>query len=137
MQKMANRKVSSLVVTSFGNVVGILTERDIIKIIANGAPPDRIIISIPMSSPVVSIHSAMTMEGAARIMIQNKIRHLLVTQKGKESVSDRDIVGILSVTDFTRYLKQKISSSSATNDQNSIEKEESITLAAEVWELFF
>ena len=152
-KEMANKKVGSLVIkTSFGNVVGILTERDIVNIIANGVTPDGIIASSLMSSPVMSIHVTMTMEEAARIMIQNKIRHLLVTKKEKGSVSESRILGILSVTDLARYLlKQTISSSSTTaatntaatadeeekDDKHARDREQTIALTSEVWELFF
>jgi CBS domain-containing protein len=149
-KEMANKKVSSLVIkTSFGNVIGILTERDIVNIIANGVPPDGIIASSLMSSPIVSIHATMTMEEAARIMIQNKIRHLLVTKKEKGSVLESTILGILSVSDLARYLlKQRISSSTTTNttttadreekdDKHARDREQTIALTSEVWELFF
>ena len=149
-KEMANKKVSSLVIkTSFGNVIGILTERDIVNIIANGVPPDGIIASSLMSSPIMSIHATMTMEEAARIMIQNKIRHLLVTKKEKGSVLESTILGILSVSDLARYLlKQRISSSTTTNttttadreekdDKHARDREQTIALTSEVWELFF
>ena len=152
-KEMANKNVSSLVIkTSFGNVIGILTERDIVNIIANGVPPDGIIASSLMSSPIVSIHATMTMEEAARIMIQNKIRHLLVTKKEKGSVLESTILGILSVTDLAKYLlKQTISSSSTTtadttttiadreekDDKHARDREQTIALTSEVWELFF
>ena len=150
-KEMANKKVSSLVIkTSFGNVIGILTERDIVNIIANGVPPDGIIASSLMSSPIMSIHATMTMEEAARIMIQNKIRHLLVTEKEEGSVLESTILGILSITDLARYLlKQTISSSSTTanttttideeekDDKHARDREQTIALTSEVWELFF
>jgi CBS domain-containing protein len=156
-KEMANKKVSSLVIkTSFGNVIGILTERDIVNIIANGVPPDGIIASSLMSTPVMSIHAAMTMEEAAKIMIQNKIRHLLVTKKEKGSVSESTVLGILSATDLAKYLlKQTISSSSSTtttaatkssttagNDEKNAkhareDREQQVAITSEVWELFF
>ena len=158
-KEMANKKVSSLVIkTSFGNVIGILTERDIVNIIANGVPPDGIIAGSLMSTPVMSIHAAMTMEEAAKIMIQNKIRHLLVTKKEKGSVSESTVLGILSATDLAKYLlKQTISSSSSSttttaatkssttttgNDEKNAkhareDREQQVAITSEVWELFF
>jgi predicted transcriptional regulator len=56
-----------------------------------------------MSSPLVTIDASSSVEVAADIMIQNKVRHLLVvTENGKEAL------GIITPTNFTAYLKKNL-----------------------------
>jgi CBS domain-containing protein len=57
-----------------------------------------------MSSPVVTIDALSSVEVAADIMTQNGVRHLLVAE-------DEDIskpLGIISTSDFVRYLKDSL-----------------------------
>jgi signal-transduction protein with cAMP-binding, CBS, and nucleotidyltransferase domain len=57
-----------------------------------------------MSSPLVTIDARLPVEAAADVMIQNKVRHLLV-------VEDNDInrpLGIVTPTDFVGYLKENL-----------------------------
>ena len=57
-----------------------------------------------MSSPLITIDSRLRVEAAADIMIQNKVRHLLV-------VENNDInrpLGIVTPTDFVAYLKENL-----------------------------
>lgn len=57
-----------------------------------------------MSSPLVTIDARLPVEAAADIMIQNKVRHLLV-------VENNDInrpLGIVTPTDFVAYLKENL-----------------------------
>lgn len=55
-------------------------------------------------SPLLTISESAEIEEAAKIMIEKGIRHIAV----KENQSDHKILGILSTTDLTRYLKQKL-----------------------------
>jgi signal-transduction protein with cAMP-binding, CBS, and nucleotidyltransferase domain len=57
-----------------------------------------------MSSPLVTIDARLSIEAAADVMIQNKVRHLLV-------VENNDIkrpLGIVTSTDFVGYLKENL-----------------------------
>ncbi len=116
---MADRGISSVAITNDGKRIrGILTERDIISAIAKGIPPDGVTSGSLMSQPVVAIDKGASVEDAARIMAQKKLRHLLV-----EDAVTREIVGIITVTDLARYLKRSL-----TDEE---------LIASEVWELFF
>lgn len=116
---MADRGISSVAITNDGKRIrGILTERDIISAIAKGIPPDGVTSGSLMSQPVVAIDKGTSVEDAARVMAQKKLRHLLV-----EDAVTREIVGIITVTDLARYLKRSL-----TDEE---------LIASEVWELFF
>lgn len=126
---MAEWKISSVAVTDDNNrkVLGILTERDIVKSIAKGVPPNVITAGSLMSATLISIGNDRPIEEAARLMIKNKVRHLLVQD------NFHGVAGILTTTDLARYLKQRMMSPATSTST----KEESSDLLSEVWELFF
>jgi CBS domain-containing protein len=116
---MADRNISSIAITDDGDrIAGILTERDIVRAIANGVPPDGITAGSLMSRPVVSIEKGSSVEDAARVMVQKKMRHLLV-----EDAVRGEIVGIITATDLARHLRKNLADEELA--------------ASEVWELFF
>lgn len=125
---MAEWKISSVAVTDDNNkkVLGILTERDIVKTIAKGVPPDRITAGSLMSAPLFSIRNDRPIGEAAHLMIKNKVRHLLVED------ACQGVAGIITTTDLARYLKLELTSPTTTTD-----RKESSELLSEVWELFF
>lgn len=118
-KRMVERNISSMALTDDKDrIVGILTERDIVKVVTNGVPPDGVTVGSLMTRPVVSISKDSPIEDAARTMALNKIRHLMV----KDPINEQ-IIGIITLTDLARYLKQNL----ANEDIES----------SEVWELFF
>jgi len=117
-KRMAEHNVSSIAITEEGKITGILTERDVVKAIARGVPPDGITASSLMSHPVLSVEKGSSVVDAARVMLQKKVRHLLV-----EDAINGEVVGIITATDLARYLKKNL-------------VDEDIA-ASEVWELFF
>ena len=143
---MVEWSVSSVAITDEENnkkVVGILTERDIVKSIAKGVPPDDITAGSLMSSSILSIRKDQPIEEAALIMIRNKVRHLLVEDP---AAHNRAIIGIITTTDLARYLKKRMKETSipATSRKDEKEKEEeeqqqssSELMLSEVWELYF
>ena len=107
-KKMRDKNVSSLVVIDKNNndkPTGIVTERSLVrKICINDLKSSSVLIQDIMSSPIVTIDSNSPVEAAADVMIQNKVRHLLV-------VENNDIgrpLGIITPTDFTGYLKENL-----------------------------
>jgi CBS domain-containing protein len=118
-KRMIERNISSIAITDDkGRIIGILTERDVVKIVANGVPPGGITAGSLMSYPVLSIEKGSSVEDAARVMAQKKLRHLLV-----EDASNQELIGIITVTDLARYLKKNLADEELA--------------ASEVWELFF
>ena len=122
-------------------VIGILTERDIVKSIAKGAPPDggggSIIAGSIMSSPILSIRKGQPIEEAALLMIRNKVRHLLVEDPDARNV----VIGIISTTDLARYLKKRMKQATADREDEKEEQQPSSSssqvLLSEAWELYF
>lgn len=107
-KKMRDKNVSSLIVIEVNNKkpMGIVTERDLVrKVCVNDRSSSKnMLIKNIMSSPLVTIDARLPVEAAADVMIQNKVRHLLV-------VEDNDInrpLGIVTPTDFVGYLKENL-----------------------------
>jgi signal-transduction protein with cAMP-binding, CBS, and nucleotidyltransferase domain len=102
-KRMLAENISSIAITDDeGGIVGILTERDMIKIVANELPPGGISAMSLMSFPTVNVKKNAPIEEAAKIMTTKKLRHLIV-----EDTYSKDVVGIITATDLARYLKQK------------------------------
>lgn len=122
-------------------VIGILTERDIVKSIAKGMPPDgggggNITAGSIMSSPILSIRKGQPIEEAALLMIRNKVRHLLVEDPDARNV----VIGIISTTDLARYLKKRMKQATADREDEKEEQPSSSSsqvLLSEAWELYF
>jgi CBS domain-containing protein len=102
-KKMRDKKVSSLVVTDVEDKpVGIVTERDLVRQVCTKIiNSNDVIVHHIMSSPLATIDANSSVEVAADIMIQNKVRHLLVVDENK-------VLGIITPSDFTGYLKEKL-----------------------------
>lgn len=126
-------------------VIGILTERDIVKSIAKGVPPDggggggggSITAGSIMSSPILSIRKGQPIEEAALLMIRNKVRHLLVEDPDARNV----VIGIISTTDLARYLKKRMKQVSVDREDEKEGQQPSSSssqvLLSEAWELYF
>ena len=102
--KMGIVNTSSLVVTDLTDKpIGIITERDLVRrVVANDANSKTVLIKDIMASPIVTIDANSSVEAAADLMLQNKVRHLLV-------VEDEDVnkpLGIITSTDFASYLME-------------------------------
>jgi CBS domain-containing protein len=140
---MVDWGVSSVAITdeedqnnSNKKVIGILTERDIVKSIAKGVPPDGggITAGSIMSSPILSIGKGQPIEEAALLMIRNKVRHLLVEDPARNVV-----IGIISTTDLARYLKKRMKQVSVDREDEKEQQSSSSSqvLLSEAWELYF
>ncbi len=88
-------------VESRGKIVGIITERDIVRrVAAKAASLKRIKVRNIMTSKLVVIHPEATVEQALRTMAENKIRRLPVVDK-------KGLVGIVSIVDIAKALGEK------------------------------
>ena len=119
-KKMLAENISSIAITDEEEeIIGILTERDMIKVIANELPPGGISAMSLMSFSTVNVKKNARIEEAAKIMATKKLRHLIV-----EDTYGKDVVGIITATDLAKYLREK----SRTGE---------VPAASEAWEVFF
>jgi CBS domain-containing protein len=93
---MHARGVGAVLVLEDGRLVGILTERDMLRAVATGHEPDEPV-SEWMTHHPETIESTDTMEHAGVLMIHGGFRHLPVVDGGT-------LVGILSLRDLMRVV---------------------------------
>jgi len=95
---MRDRRISSLFVRNGKEIVGILTDTDMVRRVA-AAGVDTLTTTAQqiMSAPLVTVEEDKTVLDASDLMAQNHIRHLGVTQGGK-------LVGMISVRDILAFL---------------------------------
>ena len=94
-QKMVDGRVGSAVVLEHGRLIGIVTERDLLRAVAGRVHPSEGRVREWMTAdPVVASESTSAQE-AARTMLDNGFRHLPV-------VSGERTVGIVSLRDVMR-----------------------------------
>ena len=85
---MSEKGIGSLIIMKKDKIIGIVTERDILKNVTKLGNK----ISQVMSKSVVTIDEKETMDNAALVMAKNKIKRLPVLRRGM-------LVGIITATD--------------------------------------
>jgi CBS domain-containing protein len=96
-RKMWEQQTGSLVVLDGPALVGIVTERDILRAVATGTPLDTPVSEV-MSKDVITVEPGTSLREAAGIMTERWIRHLPVVEGGRlvGVVSQRDLAGVLA-----------------------------------------
>jgi len=91
----------SLLVTASGKVVGIVTERDLVRrALTKGSGLSRLKVKSIMSSPLIITNPEVWVEDAAKVMSDNKVRRLPV-------VGEDGLAGVITVTDIARSLAEQ------------------------------
>lgn len=106
-QLMRDKRMGSLLTIEAGEIVGIVTERDLVwKGLACHRDPDCTHVGAVMSSPLLDIDVNRTIRDASRAMAERAVRHLAVTENGKivGVLSVRDLVKMVSIRDRPRFL---------------------------------
>ena len=95
---MRDRRINSLFVTNGNEIIGILTDTDMVRrVVAAGVDTLTTTAEKIMSAPILTIEGDKTVLDSSDLMAQTRIRHLGVTQDGK-------LVGMLSVRDILVFL---------------------------------
>jgi len=97
-RKMWEQQTGSLLVMDGDELLGIITERDVLKAVATGRPLEGTRVSDAMTKDVVTVPPAMTLREAAAVMADKWIRHLPVVEQGRVVgiLSQRDLAGVLA-----------------------------------------
>jgi CBS domain-containing protein len=100
---MNDLKVSSLlIVDTYGNPVGLVTERDLVR---RACVKDQLSSQVTnkeiMSSPLITIDAKSSASETIDLMLKNKVRHLLVVDN--ESGNSGKPIGIITPLDLMRY----------------------------------
>jgi signal-transduction protein with cAMP-binding, CBS, and nucleotidyltransferase domain len=108
-QLMSEQRIGSLLILEKGDMVGIVTETDLVrKVIAARLPARSTPIEAVMSYPLIQIDINHTVRDASRLLAEKRIRHLAVTEENKivGLLSVRDLVKMVSVRDKPRFLRK-------------------------------
>jgi CBS domain-containing protein len=96
---MNEHKIGSLVVLNGGELVGIITERDLLqRIIAERRDPATTLVQGVMTSEVVCCRTYSSLDEVRGVMKNRRIRHLPVVD------DDRRVLGLVSIGDLNAYL---------------------------------
>jgi CBS domain-containing protein len=102
-RKMEELNVGALPVAAGGEVVGIITDRDIvIRSVAQGLDPEKHKIMEAVSEGIVSCHEEDDLKTVADIMERNQIRRVIV--KNQEA----NVTGIVSLGDLATNIHKEM-----------------------------
>jgi CBS domain-containing protein len=95
-EKMRAANVGAVVVTDFGRIVGIVTERDLTRAVAARVRAAEARCRQWMTPDPLTIEPETTVEEAAKIMLDHNFRHLPVVKDGR-------VRGIVSLRLLSRW----------------------------------
>lgn len=95
--RLASRKIGAIILLEGSKVAGIISERDIIRLIAECGPKA---LALPakdgMTRDVITCTPDCTLDQIMETMTKERFRHLPVTENGA-------LVGIISIGDVVKY----------------------------------
>jgi len=100
---LRERGISSVVVLDAGTLAGIVTERDLVNLVADGRDPKVTKVAERMSRDLDTVDPKTDIAEAAEHMARLKIRHLPVLQEGT-------LAGIISIRDLTNWAVHELTS---------------------------
>jgi CBS domain-containing protein len=99
---LAAKRIGALPVLEGSSIIGILSERDVVKQLAELGPAllDSSVGSI-MTTPVVSIEPGHDVMDALGLMTERRFRHLPIVENGQ-------MIGFVSIGDLVKYRIERI-----------------------------
>ena len=98
-KRMIDNEIGCLIIAE-SEAIGIITERDIVKIVSRGSNPTQIKAREVMSAPIISTKPTADLYSVAKLMSKFNIRRLPVVE-GKE------LVGIITSQDIVRFAPEE------------------------------
>jgi CBS domain-containing protein len=95
-ERMVERGVGSAIVSDFGEIVGILTERDLLRAVAARTHSSDARVRQWMTPDPVTAAPDTTAQEAGRLMLERGFRHLPVVEDGRA-------VGVVSIRDVAEW----------------------------------
>lgn len=96
--EMNRHRVGSVLVLEAGRLVGIFTERDVLRRVVGACLDAKgALVSEVMTAGVITITREATVEETMTLFTEKRCRHLPVVENGK-------LIGTISIGDITRYM---------------------------------
>ena len=96
--EMNSKRVGSVLVLEAGQLVGIFTERDVLRrVVGAGVNPRSTLVADVMTKDVITISPEATVEETMILFTEKRCRHLPVCEQGR-------LVGTISIGDITRWI---------------------------------
>lgn len=96
---MSDERISCVVVVEKGCPVGILTERDIVRLATENLDIEKVLASEVMATPLLTVLPDLPLQIASRMMESNHVRRLVVVEH------DGSLKGILTRHDIAKSLQ--------------------------------
>ncbi len=94
-KRMAAKKIGGLVVVEHGRPIGLVTDRDILwEVTSKSKDPGQVLVREIMTSPVATVSPLTTLRAAARVMLEQNTRWVVVTRLD-------NVEGIITASDLT------------------------------------
>jgi CBS domain-containing protein len=98
LEKMVDISAGTVVVMEGGAVVGMVSERDVIrKVVLHGQKIDKVKVRELMSTDLTTIKPETSLDDCMQLITEKRIRHLPVLCNGS-------LCGIVSIGDVVKYL---------------------------------
>lgn len=99
---MTSRKISCIIVMDGDDVVGVLTEKDLLgRVVALQRDPANTRVEDVMSFPVTSVPPAFSVFSASKVMEEMNIRRLVI-------MKDKHLCGVVTQTDIFMAVRNKL-----------------------------
>jgi CBS domain-containing protein len=104
-RKMRDRNIGFLPVYDAGELVGVLTDRDIIvRALTKGADPKTMLSRDLITSPAIFCFDDQSIDDATDLMHDNQVRRIVILKRG-----NRELAGVISLGDLAVNVDDKIS----------------------------
>ena len=126
-EKMRELDVGSLPVCEDGQLVGMITDRDIaIRAVAKGSDPAAATVREVMTPEVLWCFENEEVEEAARIMQESQVRRILVLNEAKELVGITSLGELATVTGDRLLAGETLESISESSEYRAMQEEDEL-----------
>ena len=92
---MTKHDIGGITVVDKGKISGIMTQGDVVNIVANGQNPNKIKIKEVMSKDITVISPDVDLGEAAKVMVEAKVKRLPVVREGR-------LIGVITQADIVK-----------------------------------
>lgn len=92
--------IGAVIVLAGDDLQGLLSERDIVRALAEGADPDRTRVDATMTADLVWVDEETPIEAVRHLMLETDVRHVPV-------MAGHDVIGMVSIRDVLDAARQR------------------------------